>query len=86
MKIIKNYIWVFEWIVSAILIALAITLLVNQELIYYFLGSIFIIFGLCRCIPLIKTTESKLMKWFCLAEMIVDVAGGILLFVFSNKK
>ena len=86
MKIIKNYMWVFEWIVSAILIALAITSLVNQELVYYFLGSIFIIFGFCRCIPLIKTTESKLMKWFCLAEMIVDVVVGILLFVFSNKK
>lgn len=83
---LKQYIWVWEWFASAILIAFAITTLVKEELIYYMFGSIFIIFGLFRVVPLIKTTESKLMKWLSFVEMIVDVVVGSLLFVFSNNQ
>ena len=82
---LKQYIWVWEWFASAILIAFAITTLVKEELIYYMFGSVFVIFGLFRVIPLIKTTESKLMKWFNFIEMIVDVVVGVLLFVFSTS-
>lgn len=83
---LKQYIWVWEWFASAILIAFAITTLVKEELIYYMFGSVFIIFGLFRVVPLIKTTESKLMKWLSFVEMIVDVVVGSLLFVFSNNQ
>lgn len=83
---LKQYIWVWEWFASAILIAFAITTLVKEELIYYMFGSVFVIFGLFRVIPLIKTTETKLMKWFSFTEMIVDVVVGVLLFVFSQNQ
>lgn len=83
---LKQYIWVWEWFASAILIAFAITTLVKEDLIYYMFGSIFIIFGFFRVVPLIRTTESKLIKWLSFSEMIVDVAGGALLFVFSSRQ
>ena len=86
MRKLKQYIWVFEWFAAAILIASAITTFVKAELIYYMFGSIFIIFGLFRVIPLIKTTESKLMKWLTFFEMLIDLVAGGLLFVLSNQQ
>lgn len=85
MNKIKQYLWVFEWIISAILIAVAIVTIINQELIYYIFGSIFIIFGLFRIFPLVKTTESTFIKWVILAELIIDIIIGVILFVMSNK-
>lgn len=86
MSKLKQYFWVGEWFASAILIAFAITSLVKEELIYYLFGSLFVIFGLFRVIPLIKTTESKLIKWFSFSEVLVDIVVGVLLFVFSTNK
>lgn len=86
MSKLKQYFWVGEWFASAILIAFAITTLVKEELIYYLFGSLFVIFGLFRVIPLIKTTESKLIKWFSFSEVLVDIVVGVLLFVFSTNK
>ena len=86
MNKVKQYAWVLEWFAGAILIAFAITSLVKQELIYYLFGSLFVIFGLFRVVPLVKTTESKLIKWLTVFEMIIDCAAGVLLFYFSSKQ
>ena len=85
MNKIKQYIWVFEWIAGAILLALAITFVIKDEFVIYAFGSMFVVFGLFRLVPLIKTTESKLMKWLNAAEIVVDVTVGILMFVLVDK-
>ena len=83
----KKYIWVFEWITVALLTSLAIITVVNPKVLLFAFGIIFIIFGLLRIVPLIKTTDSKLIKWLILVETIIDVVvGGFLLIcVFKNK-
>lgn len=84
-KYLKQYSWVWEWFAAAILISFAITAVIRNEFLVYAFGSIFIIFALFRIIPLIKTTESKLIKWLNFLEMLIDVGAGLCLFIFAEK-
>lgn len=85
MNKLKQYVWVWEWFAAAILVSFAITSVIRTEFLVFAFGCIFIIFGLFRVVPLIKTTESKLMKWLTFAEMMIEVFAGVALFVWSNK-
>jgi len=77
----KKYIWIFEWIATALLLVLGIVVVVETTILLYTFGILFIIFGLFRLIPLIKTTESKLVKWLIFSETVIAlIPGGILLF------
>lgn len=79
---LKKYVWVVEWITTALLIVLGIIAVVEKTILLYTFGILFIIFGLFRIIPLLKTTNSKLVKWLLLGETIIDIlSGGTLLFL-----
>mgnify|MGYP004531705249 CR=1 FL=1 len=76
---LKKYMWVVEWVAVALLMCLAIFAVIKEELYLYMFSLLFIIFGLFRIIPLIKTTESKLVKIFISIETVVDLVVGILI-------
>lgn len=83
----KKYTWVFEWISVALLMTLAIVSVINQVVVLYSFGILFILFGLLRVFPLVKTTNSKLIKWFMISEAIIDAGCGIFLLIsaINNK-
>ena len=79
---LKKYVWVVEWIATALLIVLGIIAVVEKTILLYTFGILFIILGLFRIIPLLKTTSSKLVKWLLFGETLVDIlSGGVLLFL-----
>lgn len=80
---LKKYMWVVEWVAVALLMCLAVFAVIKEELYLYIFSLLFIIFGLFRIIPLIKTTESKLVRIFISIETIVDVLVGLLI-LFST--
>lgn len=79
---LKKYVWVVEWIATALLIVLGIIAVVEKTILLYTFGILFIILGLFRIIPLLKTTSSKLVKWLLFGETLLDIlSGGVLLFL-----
>lgn len=81
----KKYLFVFEFIAVAILITVGIVLKINEHIFMYIVGIALVIFGAFRIIPLIKTTEDKLLKWIYAGEILISVAAGVLLFLEGNK-
>lgn len=78
---LKKYVWIIEWLSVALLIALAIVTVVKKEILLFTLAFTFIIFGLLRVLPFLKTTKSKFVKYAFLFECICDVLiGGILVY------
>ena len=78
----SKYVWVFEFTGAAILIVFGIIIKAFPISLLYIVGMIFIIMGLFRVVPLIKTTESKVAKWMFIVEIVLNVvAGGYLIFV-----
>ncbi|MFA6662146.1 MAG: hypothetical protein WCS56_03835, partial [Bacilli bacterium] len=52
-----------------------------QALLLTIVGFIFIFLGLLRIIPLIKTTDDKLMRWLYAIQIAINViAGGVLVY------
>lgn len=86
MKLLKKYVWLFEWIAAALILALGIYVAVEPSVLYLVAGIAITILGLFRLVPLLKTTEDKVLKFIYLGEMIVNVVVGILLIVlFTNQ-
>ena len=87
MKAIKRYGWLLEWISAAILLAVGILVVVEKQIILYITGVVFILMGLLRIIPLIKTTEDKLSKYLFAAEVFIEViCGAFLIFMGTEGK
>lgn len=76
---LKKYVWVVEWLAVVLLLTLAIFSVVKEEMYLYIFGLLFVVFGLFRIVPLVKTMDSKLMKTCVIVETIVDFVSGILL-------
>lgn len=81
----KKYLFVFEWIGAAILLAVGITVVVAPEIFLYIAGLVLVIFGLFRLYPLLKTTEDRLLKLLYLLEIVLNVAIGVLLILEGRK-
>lgn len=85
-KMFKKYLWLFEFIGAALILALGVLVKINDEVLYLIVGLVFIILGLFRVIPLIKTTDDKLLRWIYLAEVVINVAVGATLMVLYFKQ
>lgn len=85
-KTFKKYAWLFEFIGAALILALGVLVKINDEVLYLIVGLVFVILGLFRVIPLLKTTDDKLLRWIYLAEVIVNVVVGVILMVLYFKK
>jgi signal transduction histidine kinase len=81
----KKYLFVFEFIAVAILLAVGIYLVVDPQVFLYIVGLALIIFGLYRVIPLVKTTKDNMMKLILTGEVIINVIAGVLLVLEGAK-
>lgn len=78
---LKKYMWLLEMIGAAILFALGIVLNFVPSVLLTIVGFIFIFLGLLRIVPLIKTTDDKLMRWLYGVQIGINIlAGGTLVY------
>ncbi|HKM29875.1 MAG TPA: hypothetical protein VJZ51_03890 [Bacilli bacterium] len=81
-KFFGKYVWAFEFAGAAILLAFGIVMKTIPISLLYIVGTIFIIMGVFRIIPLVKTTKDKLSKWLFIIEIVLNIAaGGYLIYV-----
>jgi len=81
----KKYLFVFEWLGAAILLAVGIFAMVKPEIFLYIAGFVLIIFGLLRLYPLLKTTKDRLMMSIYLVEILLNVIIGVFLIIEGGK-
>jgi hypothetical protein len=81
----KKYLFIFEWIGAAILLAVGIVVVATPDIFLYIAGIALIIFGLLRLYPLLKTTKDRLMMAIYLVEILLMAAVGVLLVVEAGK-
>lgn len=85
-ELFKKYLWLWEFIGAAIILGVGLLCKFVPAVLYFIVGIIFVIMGICRIVPLVKTTEDKLLKWVYAAELVIDaVAGGILIYLAITK-
>jgi uncharacterized membrane protein HdeD (DUF308 family) len=81
----KKYLWLFEFLGVAIILAVGIFAFVKEGVFLYISGLALIIFGLLRIIPLVKTTKDNLLKIIYSVEVAFNVIAGVLLIVEGGK-
>lgn len=80
-KFFKSYLWLWEMIGAALLVAVGFIVKFAPGVMYALVGAIIFALGALRIVTLVKTTDDKVLKWFYAAELIIDmVIGGLLLF------
>ena len=84
-KFFSKYVWVFEFIGAAILVAFGIVMKLIPISLLYIVGTIFIVMGLFRIVPLLKTTKDKLAKWMFAGEIVLNIAAGGYLIYIGTK-
>ncbi len=84
-KFLKRYVWLWEMIGAALLISLGLIVKFVPNVLYVMVGLVFVFLGALRFIPLLKTTEDKLLKWCYGIELLLDIASGIVLVVLGVK-
>lgn len=85
-EVFKKYLWLWEFIGAAIILGVGLLCKFVPSVLYFIVGLVFVFMGLFRIIPLVKTTEDKLLKWFYAGELVIEViAGGVLIFLAIKK-
>ncbi|MDD3381939.1 MAG: hypothetical protein PHT83_00335 [Bacilli bacterium] len=85
-SIFKKYLWLFEWIGAAVILAMGIIIVAQNEIIYVIVGLALFILGVFRVVPLLKTTSDKLLASIYFIEILANVAIGITLIVIGVKQ
>ncbi|MBO7078631.1 MAG: hypothetical protein J6W64_02320 [Bacilli bacterium] len=85
-KKLAKYAWLFEMIGCALLIGLGIVMKFVPSVLLVLVGLVFFVLGLFRIVPLLKTTDDKLLKALYAVELFIDMGAGIALFILGIKK
>ena len=85
-KKLAKYAWLFEMIGCALLIGLGIIMKFVPSVLLVLVGLVFFVLGLFRIVPLLKTTDDKLLKVLYAVELFIDMGAGIALFILGIKK
>ena len=85
-KKLTKYAWLFEMIGCALLIGLGIIMKFVPSVLLVLVGLVFFVLGLFRIVPLLKTTDDKLLKALYAVELFIDMGAGIALFILGIKK
>lgn len=72
-----KYLWLWEFIAVAFILAVGIIAKVIPNLLVLIIGIAFIVLGSLRLIPLIKTTGDKILKWIYAVEILVFILAGV---------
>ena len=87
-KLLKNFGWMLKIISAIFILVLAfvfITRTNTPQLILITVGGIFVLLGLVRVVPLLKTTENKVLRAVFLLEIVIDIGVGAALLVLMNN-
>lgn len=84
-NVFKKYIWLWEMIGAALLLGLGFVMGFVNAVLLVMVGLIFIFLGVLRFIPLLKTTDDKVLKWFYAIELIIDIIAGVVLLIIGIK-
>lgn len=82
----KKYLWLFEFIGVALIIGLGVVILAVHSVLMVIVGSAFIIFGLMRLVPLIKTTDDKIAAILFSVEILVNIIIGIVMIFLTTRE
>ncbi|HHU56432.1 MAG TPA: hypothetical protein GXZ48_07080 [Acholeplasmataceae bacterium] len=86
-KNFKKYLWLWEFIAVAFILALGLVAKFVPNLLVLLIGIAFVVFGIFRIIPLIKTTGDRVLKWFYAVEVLISiVAGAVLIVLYYQEK
>lgn len=82
------YLFIIYWITAAFVLAAGIWLLADRThlLVYIVLGIFFILVGLARLIPLIKTSKTTSMKIINVVLLLLDAGLGVWLILTASKE
>lgn len=83
LKSIKKYIWLFEWISAALILALGLVVGFVDGVVLLATGISLIIIGILRIVPLFKTLKDKMMKIINFFEILFNVIVGALMIVMT---
>ena len=84
-KKLAKYAWLFEMIGCALLIGLGIIMKFVPSVLLVLVGLVFFVLGLFRIVPLLKTTDDKLLKALYAVELFIDMGAGVALFILGIK-
>lgn len=84
-KKLTKYAWLFEMIACALLIGLGIIMKFVPSVLLVLVGLVFFVLGLFRIVPLLKTTDDKLLKILYAVELGIDFVAGIVLIILGFK-
>lgn len=87
-KLLKNFGWMLKIISAIFILVLAFVFITRSntpQLILITVGGIFVLLGLVRVIPLLKTTNNKVLRSVFFLEIVLDIGVGVALLVLMNK-
>ncbi|MDD3191615.1 MAG: hypothetical protein PHP41_02545 [Bacilli bacterium] len=78
-NVFKKYLWLWEFIGTALILGIGLLVKFKPDVLIIIVGCIFVVMGLLRVIPLLKTTSDRLLKWIYLVEIILNIGIGVVL-------
>jgi len=89
---IKDYVWLFEWVVGAIAFGIAVAFMIGiinesetvKQIILIIVGILFLFAGLFRLVPLMRTTKDKFLMVIYVIEVLIFIGCGALLLGFGT--
>ncbi len=82
-QMLKKYIWLWEMIGAGLILALSIVIAFNKMIVPLVVGILFVVLGLLRISPLVKTTDDKILKALYPIDLAVEIIVGALLIVYA---
>lgn len=77
-----SYGWLLKWILAAILIAVGLTMFIQQQLVFLITGMVIVVFSLLRVVPLLRSLKKEFLRTINLIEIIFDfILGALMLYV-----
>ncbi len=80
---IKKYLWLWEFIGVALILGVGLVIYFMNDILFVIVGLIFTVMGVLRIIPLLKTTNDKLLRWLYAIEIFINIGAGIALIVLG---
>ena len=83
----KKYNWLCEFIAAGALLALAIVLPFEKgvDLVYYLVGSLFLVFSIYRVYPILKRDKKWILRIVFIVEALLFLSLGLTIIIVGSK-
>lgn len=82
-QMFKKYIWLWEMIGAGLILALSIVIAFNNMIVPLVVGILFVVLGLLRISPLVKTTDDKILRVLYPIDLAIEIIIGTLLIIYA---